>query len=31
MIKDLELTYLELTLEADELLYDGDDLVCLED
>lgn len=31
MIKDLEFTLLESIHEAAELLYDGDDLVSLED
>jgi hypothetical protein len=31
MIKDLELTPLEIFFEKAELLYDGDDYVVLED
>jgi len=31
MIKDLEITDLEAYIEPSEWLYDGDDLVALED
>lgn len=31
MIKDLEITNLESPMNADELLYDGDDFVLIED
>lgn len=31
MIKDLEITILEHTIDSQEWLYDGDDLVNLED
>lgn len=31
MIKDLEITNLELLIDATEWLYDGDDFVILED